>query len=158
MRGNEIRHILLKQFHLITLDINTIEHLCISPCTLRNRDTFERWSVDFKTISVPFTRARSNVLCVAIVTSQGWMGLWRHCWRRQWLERVHCIDWEWDLWLECPLRFTSYFVSFYYYFIFHVKKWLRMVARALWRSEALRTVPWLRPLNAPGICFPRRII
>ena len=31
--GNEIRHILLKQFHLITLDINTIKHPCISPCT-----------------------------------------------------------------------------------------------------------------------------
>ena len=31
--GNGIRHILLKQFHLITFDINTIKHPCISPCT-----------------------------------------------------------------------------------------------------------------------------
>ena len=110
--GNEIRHTLLKQFHLITLDINTIQHPCISPCTLRNRDMFERRSVDSRTISVPFACAHSNVLCVAIVTSRSWMGLWRHCWRRQWLGRVHCIDWEWDLCLECPLRITSYFVLF----------------------------------------------
>ena len=111
--GNEIRHILLKQFHLITLDINTIKHPCISPCTQRNRDMFERRSADFRTISVPFACAHSNVLCVAIVTSRSWMGLWSHCWRRQWLGRVHCTDWEWDLCLECPLRFTSYFVLFY---------------------------------------------
>ena len=43
-----------------------------------------------------------------IVTSRSWMGLWRHCRRRQWLGRVHCTDWEWDFWLECPLRFTPY--------------------------------------------------
>ena len=48
------------------------------------------------------------VLCVAIVTSWSWMGLWHHCWRRQWLGRVHCTDWEWHLCLECPLRFTPY--------------------------------------------------
>ena len=68
--GNGIRHILQKQFHLITLDINTIKHPCISPCTLRNRYMFERRSVDFITISVPFACAHSNVLCVAIVTSR----------------------------------------------------------------------------------------
>ena len=112
IRVNEIRHILLKQIHLITLDINTIENPRISPCTLRNRNMFERRSVDFKTISVVFTRARSNVLCVAIVTSRSWMGLWHHCWRRQWLGRVHCTDWEWDFCLECPPRFTPYFVLF----------------------------------------------
>ena len=72
----------------------------------------ERRSVDFKNVSVVFTCACSNVLCVAIVTSWGWMGLWRHCWRRQWLGRVHCADWEWNFRLECPLRFTPYFVLF----------------------------------------------
>ena len=73
---------------------------------------FERRSVDFKTISVPFTCAPSNVLCVAIVTSRSSMRLWRHCWRWQWLGRVHCTGWEWDLCQECPLQFTSYFVLF----------------------------------------------
>ena len=73
---------------------------------------FECRSVDFKTILVTFTCAPSNVLCVAIVTSRSWMGLWRHCWRWQWLGRVHCTGWEWDLCLECPLQFTSYFVLF----------------------------------------------
>ena len=77
---------------------------------------FQHRSVDFRTISVPFACAHSNVLCVAFVTSRSWMGLWRHCWRRQWLGRVHCIDWEWDLCLECPLRFTSYFVLFSWLF------------------------------------------
>ena len=33
IRGNEIRHILLKQFNLITLDMNTIKYPCISHCT-----------------------------------------------------------------------------------------------------------------------------
>ena len=116
---------------------------------------FERRSVDFKTISVPFTCAPSNVLCVAIVTSRSWMGLWRHCWRWQWLGRVHCTGWEWDLCLECPLQFTSYFVLFSSLFnIPCYKKGLRMVDRALWRSEALRVVPWLRPCTrlAYGSC------
>ena len=110
IRGNGIRHILLKKK---SSDYPWYKHyLCISPCTQRNRDLFERRSVDFKTISVVFTCARSNVLCVAIVTSWPWMGLWRHCWRRQWLGRVHCTDWEWDFCRECPLRFTPYFVLF----------------------------------------------
>ena len=44
------------------------------------------------------------------------MELWRHCWRRQWLWRVYCSDCEWDLCMECLLRFTSYFVSFSWLF------------------------------------------
>ena len=75
----------------------------------------------------PCTCARSKVLCVAIVTSRSWMGLWRHCWRRQWLGRVHCTDWEWDLCLECP-RFDSrrsYLSYFHNYFIFHVIKGIK---------------------------------
>ena len=53
IRGNEIRHILLKQFHLITPAINTIKHPHTSPCTYRNRDMFENRSVDFKFRFVP---------------------------------------------------------------------------------------------------------
>ena len=48
----------------------------------------------FKTILIPFTCARVKILCVAIMTSQSWMGLWRLCWHRQWLWRMHCTDWE----------------------------------------------------------------
>ena len=89
-----------------------------------------RRRLDFKTclylMSKRFrshSRVHNNVLCFAIVTSRSWMGLWRHCWRRQWLGRVHCTDWEWDLCLECPLRFTSsYFLN---YFIFHVIKGIK---------------------------------
>ena len=46
------------------------------------------------------------------VTSWNQLGLW-HCWRRQWLWRVHCAGWKWDLCMECPYRFVSYFVSFF---------------------------------------------
>ena len=106
-RGNKIRHILLQQFHLITLHIKTVKHPCFSPWTRRNRVMFERRSVDFKTISAPFSRTRSKVLCVAIVTSWSWMGLWRHCWCRQWLGRVLCTERGWNLCMECPLQFTS---------------------------------------------------
>ena len=60
-----------------------------------------------------FTCARSIVICVAIVTSWSWMGLWRYCWCRHWLGRVHCTDREWCLCMEYPLRFGSYFVLFF---------------------------------------------
>ena len=84
----------------------------------------EHRSVDFKMFSVPFTHSRNYIPCVAIVTSWSWMGLWRHCWRKQWLGRVHCTDWEWDLCMEYPLRLTFYFVQgvkfllFSYFFLF----------------------------------------
>ena len=118
----------------------------ISPCTNRNRDKFERRSVDCKTISVLSTCARSNVLCVAILTSLSWMGLWRHCWRGQWLGWVHYTDWELDLCLEWLLRFTSYFCLFFLIIFYSMLlKGLDMVVRALWGLEALRVVPWLRP-------------
>ena len=48
--------------------------------------------------------------------SFSWKGLWRYCWRRQWLGRVHCTDWEWDLCLECSLRFKWHFDLFSYLF------------------------------------------
>ena len=89
--------------------------------------TMPKTAVDFTTISVPLTCAHINVLCVAIVTSWVWMVLWRHCWRRQWLGWVHYTDWEWVLGMECPLRFTSYFVLFSYSFIFHIIKGIRNV-------------------------------
>ena len=73
---------------------------------LREIAMFKRRSVDFKTISVPFTCTHINVLCVAIVTSWSWIWLWRHYWRRQWLWWAHCTNWEWDLCLECLLWFT----------------------------------------------------
>ena len=88
-----IKHLCWKwrlEFHLIILDINTIKHSYISPCTQRNREKFERRSVEFKTILAPFMCTRSNVLCVAIVTSRSWMGLWHHCWRRQWMGSEIC--------------------------------------------------------------------
>ena len=44
-----------------------------------------------------------------------------------------------------PLRFMSYFVVFFYYFIFHVTKGMKYGGCVLWRSGALRAVPWLRP-------------
>ena len=63
----------------------------------------------FQNDSVPLTCVHSKDICVAIVASRGWMGLWRHCWRRQWLGRVHCTDRERHLGMGCPLRFGSYF-------------------------------------------------
>ena len=59
------------------------------------------------------------------MSSLSWIGLWRHCWRRRWLRRVHCTDWEWDLCLECPLWFTSYLSYLLNYFIFHVIKGIK---------------------------------
>ena len=106
---------------------------------------FECRSLDFKTIWAPFRHARSKVLCVAIVTSWSWMGLWRHFWHRQWLGWVHYTDQEWDLRMECPLRFTSYFVLLFIILYSMLWKGLRMVASVLWRSEVLRVGPWLRP-------------
>ena len=85
MRGNEIRHSLLKQFYAISLDTKTIKHPCFSPCTQRNKDMFERRSVEFKTISVPSTCPYSNIIHVVIVTSRSWMALWHYCWGRKWL-------------------------------------------------------------------------
>ena len=43
-RSNKIRHISLKQLHLISLDIKTVKHLRFTPCTWRNRVLFERRS------------------------------------------------------------------------------------------------------------------
>ena len=140
-------HILLKQFHLITLGINTVEHPWFSPCSWRTKVMFNRRSVDFKMILVPFMSARSKFLCVATVTLWSWRGLWRHCWRRQWLGRVQCIDWEWGLCIECTLRFRSYFVLFSWLFDIpcYIRKEFGMVARALWRSEAFCVMPLLHP-------------
>ena len=106
---------------------------------------FERRSLDFKTIWAPFRHARSKVLCVAIVTSWSWMGLWRHFLHRQWRGWVHYTDQEWDLCMEFPLRFTSYFVLLFIILYSMLWKGLRMVASVLWRSEVLRVGPWLRP-------------
>ena len=59
----------IKQIHRITLHINPVKHPWSSPWAWRNRVMYKRRSVDFKTISVLFTRARRRVVCVAIVTS-----------------------------------------------------------------------------------------
>ena len=90
------------------------DHLWYKHCqvSMINKVMFHRRSVDFKRF-----RSHSHVLAVrffvfAIVTSWSWMGLWRHCWRRQWLGRVHSTDWEWNSCMECPIPFRSYFVLF----------------------------------------------
>ena len=44
------------------------------------------------------------VLWYSFVTPWSYLRLWRHCWRRQWLGRVHYTDYEWDLCLDsCPI-------------------------------------------------------
>ena len=108
IRGNEIRHILLKQFHLNTLH------------TLGNRVMFKQRSADCKTISAPFMGAHSKLFCVAIVASWSWLSLWRHCWHKQRLGRVCYTDLEWCLCVGCPLRFTSSLIIFLNYIIFQV--------------------------------------
>ena len=66
-------HILLKQFHLIALDINTVKHPCFSSWTWGIEKCLTRRSLDFRSLS--------KGVCVAIVTSWIWIGLWRHCWK-----------------------------------------------------------------------------
>ena len=132
IRGNKIRHILLKC-------------LCFFLCTWINRVMFERPSVDLKTSSVPFTRACNKVRCVAIVTAWSCVRLWRHCWRKQQLGRVHYTDSTWDLCMD---------FTFYFFFIFLIilysmlLKGFRMVARAFWRSKALRVLSWSSPCTS----------
>ena len=105
---------------------------------------FNCWSVDFKTISVPFTWARSKVICVAIVTSWSWIGLWRHCWRRQRMgaSALYRFGVTFRHSMSASIR-----VLFYPIFLIIVhsllQNGLRMVARALWRPAALSAVPWL---------------
>ena len=55
------------------------------------------------------------------------ISLWRHCWNKQLVGLVHSNDREWDLYTECPLGFTLYFVIFLT--ILHSMLWrgLRMV-------------------------------
>ena len=119
-----MRHILLKQFYMITLDINTIKHPCINPCTFRNRNKFERGSVDFKTISVPFTCARSNALA-------GTSALYR-------------LGVRFLPGISAPIHvvFLSYFLN---HFIFHVMKGNKNGCPCIVEIRALRVVPWLRP-------------
>ena len=118
-----------------------------------------------KTIWVTFTRAHSKVLCITIVTSWSWMRMRRHCWRRQWLGRVHCTEWEWHLWMEYPLRLTYNFVVFSYLFSMscykrdqeglpvhcgdqrHLGLWLGVHARAA--GEGLRPRQNLAFLGSP---------
>ena len=57
-------------------------------------------SIDFKTIPVPFTRARSKVLCVALVFSCDVMeltGITTSLLTYTMAGRVHCTDWERDV-------------------------------------------------------------
>ena len=103
----------MKHFYLITLSKDTVKHPWFMPFTWRNRVMFERRSVDFNTISAPFTLDRSKVfvsLWFSFVTSWRWLGLWRHCASIQLLERVHCTEWECHLCMEWLLQFTSDFV------------------------------------------------
>ena len=95
----------------------------------------KKWSVDFKTIY--------KVLCVAMTFACDVMELtelWCHCLRRQWLGRAH---------------YTDYYVLFCLIFsiiLYSIlQNRLRMVARALWRSEALRVVHWPLPWTSPRI-------
>ena len=60
MRGNKIHHNLLKEFNPITRDISSAKYLWFRLFTWRNRIV-----LDLKSISVPFTRARSN-FCVKV--------------------------------------------------------------------------------------------
>ena len=61
--GNKIHKISLKQSHLLIFHISTVQHTKWSPWIWRNRAMFERLSVHFKTISVPFTCNRTDILC-----------------------------------------------------------------------------------------------
>ena len=103
--------------------MNPAKHPWFSHCTWKNKVMFNRISVAFKTISVPFTCTRSKFLCAVIVTSWSRMGLWRHWWCRQWLGWVYCTDWEWHL----RIRFDSGLILFHFlnYFTFHVIKGIR---------------------------------
>ena len=100
IRGKKICHILLKQFHLVTLDINIVKHPWFSHCTWKNRVMFERRSVDFKTISVSFLLTHTVAEASA---------LYRY--------RLSEID-AWNI------RFDSRFILSYFlnHFIFHVIK------------------------------------
>ena len=122
IRGNEIRHVFLKHFHLIAHDINTVKHLWFSPCTSRNIVMFESLYVDFKTISVPFT----HVLYADIVISWSWLGFWRHCWLRQWVRWVIPIGSEIYAW-NARFDFTYCLTHFINHFIFHVIKGIKNV-------------------------------
>ena len=69
IRGNEVRHILLKRFYLTTFDINNFKHPWFSPCTWRNKIMFNCRSVDLKKI-LSHIRALTVKLLV--------LRLWRH--------------------------------------------------------------------------------
>ena len=89
----------------------------------------------------------SEVLCVAMVFICGAMKfpeIVRSLLTKTMAGWVHYNDWKWDFGMGYLIRFASYFSYLLDYFIFQVIKGLRMVAHALWRSEALKVVPWLR--------------
>ena len=91
---NNIRHILPKQFHLITFDINLVKHPWFSPCTWRNYVMFNRRCADSKRF-----RPHSRALAVRFFV----LRLWRHG-----------IEWDWDVitdedngWGECIVQIGS---------------------------------------------------
>ena len=133
---------------LISSDCPWYKHW-FSTWSWRNRVMFEPRSVDFKTISVSFTRACTKVLCVATAFIGDVMKFTRHYWRRQWLKptgsEISAKNVRFDWRLFCLIFFVILYSM--------LQKGLRMVACALWRSKVFRDVPWQRPYdlhNAPA--------
>ena len=143
----KIRQILLKQFDLIILDINTVKHPRWSPCP---------WK---KYVPVLIRRLQNyfdSIHAHSQLSSLCHYGI--HLWR-------HGVHWDCDIiadvdkgWGECfiPIcesdsrrqclsQFTSNFAFFWIISYSIVWKELRMVTCALWRSEVLKDVPWLCP-------------
>ena len=70
-------------------------------------------SVDFKTLSVPFTCARSKVLCVAIDVIADVGNAWSEC-----IVPIGCDIYTWNVRFDSGL-ILSYFLN---YFTFHVTR------------------------------------
>ena len=84
------------------------------------------------------------LLWYLFVTSWRSLRLRHHCWCRQWLGQVQYTNWEWDLQTEYPPWLTSYFVIFLKILYFMWKGSRMIIRAALWRTEALKIMPWLR--------------
>ena len=115
--------ILVKQFHLIALHTKSVKRTRYSPCTLRYSCMLKGQYVEFETSHVSFTGAWMKVLCITTVFVCDTMEL--------------IADF-----------FYQFLVSFYYI----LQNGSEISARALFRSEALRIMPWLRFVLTCGSC------
>ena len=109
-------------------------HEEIALCSRTDPQISERFLVHPRTLAGRF----SVLLWYSFVTACGWLGLWRHSWRRQWLWWVQYAGLEWDLYTE--FRFNSRVIILNFIWCFPCYKREKMGPLHMFWLEVLRVL------------------